>query len=386
MSHPCVVLGVLVLARTAYGMQYPSLGAVGPAVMGSLDLSFAALGTLIGAYSALGLFVALPGGWMIGRFGDRRILLLGIGLMMAGGVMLVSAPSFEVALLARLLSGGGSVLVVVVAPKMVMDRFPAPQLPAAMGALIVGYPLGNALALGLLPMMGSWRPAMGLVAGLCALALVAAAFVVRKVDGGPAAVVGRTPWPGRRPLLALLAIAGVWALLNCGFAAFLGFAPAFFVAQGMPPATAGLLLSLAPLIIVPFAPAAGWLVGYVGHPLKIVAASLVMSVAALLALVSEWPAVPALFLLGAVTGVMSGPIMALPNEVLAPQQRALGMGIFYAVFYGSLTALPPLAGYAADATGSVAAPLFVAAGLYGFGVLALIGFVVLRPGKPTVVG
>ncbi len=42
---------------------------------------------------------------------------------------------------------------------------------------------------------------------------------------------------------------------------------------------------------------------------------------------------------------------------MSAPSRAFGMGVHYTLFYGSLAALPPLAGLARDVTGVPAAPL-----------------------------
>ena len=49
MTNPWLVLAVLILARTSFGMQYQSVGAIGPAMMAGLGLDYTDLGTLIGA-------------------------------------------------------------------------------------------------------------------------------------------------------------------------------------------------------------------------------------------------------------------------------------------------------------------------------------------------
>src|SRR5918993_21621 len=68
------LLAVLTFARVAYGVQFQSVGAVGPAMVAELGLDYAALGTLVGAYSTLGLALSLPAGWLIARLGDRRVV------------------------------------------------------------------------------------------------------------------------------------------------------------------------------------------------------------------------------------------------------------------------------------------------------------------------
>jgi hypothetical protein len=63
------LLTVLTVARVAYGVQFQSVGAVGPAMVQDLSLAYASLGTLVGAYSMLGVVLALPAGWLIAQLG-----------------------------------------------------------------------------------------------------------------------------------------------------------------------------------------------------------------------------------------------------------------------------------------------------------------------------
>jgi predicted MFS family arabinose efflux permease len=81
---PLALLAVLTFARIAYGVQFQSVGAVGPAMIEELGLNYASLGTLVGAYSTLGLVLSLPAGWLMVRLGDRRIVLAGLGLIILG--------------------------------------------------------------------------------------------------------------------------------------------------------------------------------------------------------------------------------------------------------------------------------------------------------------
>jgi predicted MFS family arabinose efflux permease len=371
-TNPWLVLAVLILARTSFGMQYQSVGAVGPAMMAGLGLDYTDLGTLIGAYSTLGLLVALLAGWLIVRFGDRTILLSGLSLMIAGGALMAVAPGFTLALTGRVLSGTGSVLLVVAAPKMTMDLFAGPRLPAAMGALMSAYPLGITLALIGMPLLGDWRLAMGVGAGLCVLALLAATTTPATVhpEGGSPKMVRLD----RKALVATVTAGLVWAFLNAAYGVVLGFAPAWFVQQGTSPHTAGLLTSIAAFTTVPLGPLGGWALGRSGKPVRGIGLCLIAMTLAYLALPGGIASAVCLLVVGAMVGLCAGPIMALPGEVLAPQHRALGMGLFYAIYYGGMTVLPPLAGRAGDATGSAAAPLVAAALFSLLSVLSLLAY------------
>ena len=51
---------------------------------------------------------------------------------------------------------------------------------------------------------------------------------------------------------------------------------------------------------------------------------------------------------GFVVGLAPGVIVSLPSQVLPPETRAFGMGIFYSIYYLLMMAAPPLAGAIAD--------------------------------------
>jgi len=77
------ILTVLFLVRTAMGYQFQSAAALSPYLRDALSIDFVALGTLIGAYMLPGIIVALPGGLLDNRFGDRRVTFAGLAMMAA---------------------------------------------------------------------------------------------------------------------------------------------------------------------------------------------------------------------------------------------------------------------------------------------------------------
>jgi predicted MFS family arabinose efflux permease len=65
--------------------------------------------------------------------------------------------------------------------------------------------------------------------------------------------------------------------------------------------------------------------------------------------------------LGLVCGLAAGPIMSLPARVLAPATRAVGMGIFFTLFYICVAVGPWIGGYVAAIAGSARASFDVGA-------------------------
>ena len=75
---------------------------------GSLGLDKGQLGWLVGLYLLPGALIAMPGGLLGRRFGDKRLVLVGLALMSIGGIWLGFAQSFTEANAARMLSGMGA--------------------------------------------------------------------------------------------------------------------------------------------------------------------------------------------------------------------------------------------------------------------------------------
>ena len=373
-----VYLLILSFIRVAMGVQYQSVGAAGPAIRDDLGLDYASLGAITGSYMMLGAFFAIPAGWLSVRVGDRRMLLAGLGLMAIGGVGIALAQGFAVALAFRLFSGVGAVILNIVISKLVMDRFEDASLGLAMGVLLGAWPLGIGVGSVLLPYLVEWVTWRGvmLVSAACCLGFLGLAMAAvprgraRVAEGGRGRLDGRV-------ILAVVAAGAVWLLGNAGYIIVLGFAPAYYVDQGMSLATAGWVVSLASFATIPVGPLGGWLGQRFGRPMTITA--LCVAVTSGMILLLPWSSHPAvlMFAIGAVLGLPSGLIVALPSRVLRPEQRALGMGLFYSVFYAGLGLMSPFAGWVRDATGAAGAPFVVAAAVNLVTLAAIVAFLAL---------
>jgi predicted MFS family arabinose efflux permease len=69
--------------------------------------------------------------------------------------------------------------------------------------------------------------------------------------------------------------------------------------------------------------------------------------------------------LGVFIGLPAGSIMSLPARMLAPATRAIGMGVFFTIYYIAMMLGPVIGGACAKWTGSTAAA-------FDFGVVALL--------------
>ena len=374
-----MILASLTLARATMGFQFQSPAAVGP-VLTAAGLSHAELGALIGVYLLPGALFALPGGWLGDRFGDKRVVLVGLAMMCAGGALMVPALSYPVMVAGRLVAGVGAVLLNVLVSKMVTDWFAERRLPTAMGILISSWPLGIALAL---VTLGPLEAALGLhwafaVPTLaCTFALVLLALIYRSPPSpDPAGGSDAPTAPGlsANEVVGALLAGSVWCLYNVAFILPLAFGPELLASRGMGLVESGATVSLASWLIIPALPLGAMLAERIGRPGVTMGTSFVaIALLTLWILASAQPAV-SFALLGLLFGPAGGLIMALPGSVLRESSRAVGMGIFFTVYYVGMGIFPALAGYARDLTGEPAAPLWLAAVAIGLALLALVAF------------
>jgi predicted MFS family arabinose efflux permease len=362
MENRWLILAVLFLARIAMGFQFQSVGSVSSFFVEDLDINYARLGTLIGLYNLPGVVLAFPGGLLGKRFGDKRVVVMALGLMAIGGSVMGVSNSYALAVAGRLLSGAGSALLGVLLTKMVADWFAGREIVTAMAILVSSWPLGISLALislGPLATAWSWLLVMHLTAAVCLIALVLVVAVYRTPSSvGDEQETKSTGLKLSRQELWLVTLAGlIWALFNVGLASLPSFAPEFLTSTGYTIAEAGSLVSVVTWIVTPSVQVGGYIAERVGRP-NLIMVTCFFGIGLAICLLPYCPHPLALFIaLGLLFGPPAGIIMALPTEILRPENRAPGMGLFLACSNGGMTALTALAGLSRDLTQSPAAPL-----------------------------
>lgn len=368
MQSRWAVLGLVVVARTAIGFQFQSVAAVGPLLVADLGLSYVQLGTLIGLYLLPGVFLSMPGGMAGARFGDRAMVLSGLGLMMLGGVGLAAGHSWAMVTVARLASGAGGVLLSMQLTKIVTDWFAGRELATALGVMLATWPLGIALGLvtlGALAAATVWRTAILATVLFAAVAFTLMLFLYREP---PAKAPDRSRaasrwWTMTGRETALTVVGGVaWAALNAAFVLILSFGPKLLMERGMAPTQANLVVSWGSFLSIATVPLGGALLDRVRRRDAMIVVGMAGAAAASGGFALGGPAA----LWSALTGVLIAPaagVVALPGEVLSPASRSTGFGLFYALSYAGMGLVPVVGGALVDRGGGAAA-LWLAAILW----------------------
>jgi MFS family permease len=366
MSRRWQILAALTFARTSMGFQFQSVAALTPFVTAELGLDNTQLGWLVGIYLLPGIFIALPGGLLGARYGDKRLVLIGLALMAVGGLWLARAASPFEADAARIASGAGAVVLNVLLTKMVADWFEGSERILAMSILVNAWPIGIGIALFALGPLGQaigWRAA---ILGASVLAGGGFAAVLLFYRAPPNAAPGASTGLGIEVIDArewrLLAIASIpWLVYNAAYQIVVSFLPSFLGEGGASIARSGAMTATNTAIFIASVQMGGILMKRSARPDWICHAAIVGWCASLL-LLSTSP-LPWLWIIagGIVGGLPAGAFVNLPAEFLRPQSRGPGMGVFYTVYYVGCAILPAVAGRLSDFTGSTRATLWFAA-------------------------
>jgi predicted MFS family arabinose efflux permease len=380
-SNRWLILSIIFLTRLTMGFQFQSVASVAPFLADELHIGYGQLGVLMGLYLLPGVVIALPGGMLGQRFGEWRLVVIGLALMAAGGLGMAASESFAAASAGRIVSGIGGVLLNVLLAKMVADWFRGKEMATAMGVMLTSWPIGMGLALanlGTFAATYSWRGAVRMTVLAAAVAFVLM-LVFYRDPPEPAEASGRLALGFASRELALAVIGGLgWGVFNASYVVFLSFAPAFLAVGGRSVGAAGAIVSLGIWVTLVSVPLGGLLADRVGRPALLIAAgSLSMALAMVAFPYSDSPALWCV-LVGALAGASPGALMALLPQALSQAALAPGFGVYYTVFYLSMAAMPAVAGGLRDHYASPAAPLFFAAALMASVILTLVAFRVVE--------
>lgn len=358
-------LAVLAAARVAMGFQFQAVASVAPFLQQDLGLDYGQIGLLVGLFMLPGIAIALPGGLLGARFGDKQVTLIGLALLAVGGAICAAASSYPILFTGRLLAGIGGVLLNVLMTKMVADWFAGRETVLAMSILINTWPIGIGLALlglGPLALAVGWGIAFALAGTLAAAGLLGLALLYRPAPDAAPPALGLGLDRLSRDEFRLVCLAAVpWMLFNGAYASLVAFLPTLFLARGHSIAAAGSLAGLQTLVIILSVQAGGILVQRFKTPNLVVAIGMLGWAAAIgLLLVTPWP-LAMVVLAGLIGGIPAAVLVSLPAEVLRPQARGPGNGIFYTIFYLGMAVYPPMAGRLLDLTGAAEAPILLAA-------------------------
>jgi len=357
------ILAILFVARFASGFQLQSVASVGPFLIADLELNYQQFGTLVGLFMLPGLAVALPAGFLAKLCSDKQVVIAALAFMVTGGVLSGASASHGLVGVGRILSGAGASVLAVTMTKMITDWFVTKELFIGMSIFIVGWPVGIAAGQAFQPHIAQefgWAVVFHITAIMSAVALMLILLFYRA-----APTETKDLSTARRPLsrkeIGLVCIAGwIWTLSSCAYVVMLSFGPVLLSERGISIVDASRIVSLMSWAFLFALPLGGYLATRFIRPNTVVMIGLFGSVFSGLAISMASHPIVAFTAFGIGSAVAVAVIATLPSEVLRPESRAVGLGIYYSWCYGGMTLAPPIGGLLRDVTQTAAAPIYFA--------------------------
>jgi len=161
-----VTLGGVWLLYAAFGLGITSLAPLIENIRADLDISYTAMGLILGIWQFVYIGSAIPCGMLLDKIGSRYALLIG-GLFVAISLLgRAFAYDFYSMLVAVMIFGLGGPIISAGAPKVIMGLFTGSSRGMAMGIYMTGPAIGGIISLTLthsflLPSLdNNWRNIM----------------------------------------------------------------------------------------------------------------------------------------------------------------------------------------------------------------------------------
>lgn len=373
-SYRWLILALLWLLYTAFGMVARSIFPLVTPILNDLHLTYSQMGIILGSWQLSYILVAMMAGTIVDRWGVHKSIFIGALIIGLSAALRYFANGFETMLVAVALFGIGGPMISIGGPKTISKWFWGKSRGTAIGIYTTGPWIGGLCAVALtnslvMPLVGnSWRLAFacygGLTMGVGILwGILAHGSSTTTTGKGPAVVTIFRNLFGVRNVQVILLMALLSFAIGHGFSSWL---PNILETQGLSASQAGFAAS------IPLA---------TGIPAILLVPRLVPSqfrgqIIAVFGLLTTVNLVLVMFVSGgtliatlAILGFISSPFMSIMLLILMDTRQvdsetmgAAG-GMFFCVAEIGGFAGPLLMGVLVDATGSFLTGAFFLASL-----------------------
>ena len=262
-SYLATVVAMMAIQASSLGFS-PLI----PFMKDAWKMSYTQVGTFTGVYGLVALVMSVPAGVLAKRFGEKRILLLGLALAALGLAAVGAATDYLQGLAARTAWIFGYRLAFICVMTAIAVTVPANQRGKAMGLLGALTALATILGSGFSARMEAalgWRSTMLGFAALAVLGGVCFGFFYRSAAGLTGPTRGEDGTAASSKLFSAFTVPVVWLIPLLGLTNAGGFAATFFVPSVVrtvfhgDAAQASLIISAAYALAIVCNPLCGWL-------------------------------------------------------------------------------------------------------------------------------
>lgn len=261
------VIFLILFAGSIGAAQLGKLPGALPEIRADLDIGLVTAGWIISTFVLIGAICGLAAGMAGDRFGHRRVLLIGLALVVVGSFAGAAAPDSARLIPSRIIEGLGYIAIISTGPALITRAVTDRHRAVAFGVWSFYMPFGMATMVALSPFLisasGGWRGLWLINGALAALVLVWLLSALRGERFQPVrnerpvglSDVGRTVFSAG-PWVVAIAM-GSYSLV---FLSSMAFLPTYLIErEGMSAGTASLLIGLAIFMNAPGCFVGGWL-------------------------------------------------------------------------------------------------------------------------------
>jgi len=336
-SYAWVILVVVYLASVVAPFNQFKIPPIMPYLMQTFQIDLTQAGLLMSIIAAIGLILAIPSGIVVQRLGSRATIMIALGLMAGGAMAGALSRNYAFLLGSRILEGIGMGLIGVAAPATIAMWFPPEKQGIPMGIWATWVPVGLVVIYNLSPAMASslgWQSLWWIGTGFAVVMMVISGLLITHPPAQGHANLRNQAAPNLGQALAnrnIWLLALEFACMNLAMVSLGTFYPTFLSeVRGYPLGQAAFVSSIATLLVLFSAPAAGWLSDRIGSR-RLVFSLPFLGIAALFIFpfrVTGWQIITVMIVQGLLVGAIPTATFAAASEVMRkPEWAGLGLAV-----------------------------------------------------------
>jgi predicted MFS family arabinose efflux permease len=369
-----IILIASFFAFVAFAFAFQLAPPLIPAIINEFKISHAEAGLLMSLVRFPGIFLGIPAGLFVSRYGTKLIGAFSLVCVVLGCLVTATANSFTLLLTGRLILGIGGGIIIPTASATVAKWFSKEEIGKAMGlygingpfALIVAFPSASLIMLAY-----DWRFPFYIGAAIAIAAAIV--FFVATRKSPPKEQKRKTNIRRAIRNLEIWKVGIIWLFYSSAILAFTTWAPILFEKfKGISLVDASFLASLVMWIAIICNPLYGWLSDRTGKRKLFVVTGFFLTMLSFIAVAyaSNLMLIVSVIVLGITSAILYPVMSALPLEILGPNLVSIGFGITGTCINIGVALSQPVVGLILDITVSYQFSLL------GLAVLSAIGTLV----------
>ncbi len=191
-GYAWVILALVFFVSVAAPLNMAKVPPIMSAIRGHFGISLTSAGWLMSVFSIVGVALALPSGFVLGRLGPRNSGVIALACLALGSVLGAMTDAMPLLLFSRVLEGIGMCFMSIMAPAIIAAWFPAEKRGLPMGLWALWVPIGMISTYLIAPRLSSllhWRWVWWMGAGYSVLLLALYIVLFRMPEGAKAEAV-----------------------------------------------------------------------------------------------------------------------------------------------------------------------------------------------------